>query len=149
GPWGANTSRGDGRMVRGAPPQGGNGRPWNGPGGAQSVTTPAGPYPCPSLPQAAVQGVEQGIQLGRLSEDVRGHPNPLGTPADADVAPRQFLQHALQSPLHRLEADQAAIEILRAGVGQAQLGVFADAVAHPPGQLVDAGVGALGADRLV
>src|SRR5262249_10548496 len=100
-------------------------------------------------PQAAVQSVEQGVELGRLREDVGGDAKTLRRADHADIAGGTLVLYPLEIAFHGLKAHQAGIEGVVAGVGQAQLRILGDAVAHTAGQLVDARVDALRSDPAV
>ena len=90
----------------------------------------------------------EGAELIRLSEDMSGDPDSLGTADDADVPLLAFRNNALEARAFlRFKANKPSEKLIGAGVAQAKLRVGFDSVAHLAGQFVDAPVDPLGTNR--
>lgn len=61
------------------------------------------------IAQGPIEGVEQGVQLGCLGENVRGHADALRAAGNANPAGGALGKHAFQVPLDRLETDQPRV----------------------------------------
>jgi probable HAF family extracellular repeat protein len=117
--------------------------------GASFTANLVPPVTIPLAAQAPIERIVESVQLGRLGEDVRRQTDAFGAAGDADVPGATLRHDALEVSLDRLEAHQACIKDVGAGIGQPQLlRVALHALAHPARQLVDAPVDALGSDGL-
>src|SRR5262249_17505949 len=106
------------------------------------------PNPRRSGAHASVERVEEGVQLGRLGEDVRGDADAAHVAGNADIAGGTLADDALEVALDRLEAHQAGVKGVATCVGLAQPRMASDALPYPAGHFVDAPVNAPRADGL-